>query len=280
MVVDRERDPAGRHRSGRDLDGDGPYRQDRLSSVGAVRLMTWNLSDLDVTAPGMLQDRRVAYLAEVDADVLCLQKVSGEVAPERLDDGLAELATHLGMTGVLGRAAGQRLHVAVLWGDPLRHRGVVIERAHGSRRNHLLVDLWLDVRRLRIGSVHLPSTSVEDQLHDLDLLLCSVDHDSVLAGDWNATSSDASYDVRRLMGDDRRVAARLDAAGLVDAALVAGAAWEPTWRTPDEPSFVRIDTVRLSSAWGGRVKGLRVHTGVDWLSLHRPVEATFDGGAA
>jgi len=243
--------------------------------------MTWNLSDLDVTAPGMLQDSRVAYLAEVDADLLCLQKVSGEVAPERLDDGLSELAAHLGMAGVLGRSAGQRLHVAVLWREPLLHRGVVIERAHGSRRNYLFVDLWLGVRRLRIGSVHLPSTSVEDQFHDLELLLRSVDHDSVLAGDWNATSSDATYDLPRLMGDNRRVAARLDAAGLVDAALVAGAAWEPTWRpTPNEPFFVPIDAVRLSPTWGGRVKGLRVHTGADPLSLHRPVEATIDGGAA
>lgn len=244
-----------------------------------MRLLTWNLSDLDVTAPGMLQDPRVAYLAEVGADVLCLQKVSGEAAPERLDVGLSKLASHLGMTGVLGRAAGQRLHVAVLWGDPLRHTGVVIERAHGSRRNHLLVDLWLGARRLRVGSVHLPSASVKDQLHDLDLLLPFVDHASVLAGDWNATSTDASYDVRSLIGDDRRTAARLDAAGLVDAALVAGAVWEPTWRTRDEPSFVRIDAVRLSSTWGGRVRGSRVHTEVDPLSLHRPVEATFDGGA-
>lgn len=241
-----------------------------------MRLLTWNLSDLDVTAPEMLEDPRVGYLAAAGADVLCLQKVSGEVAPELLDDGLGRLASHLSMTGAFSRASGQRLHVAVLWRHPLRHRGVVVERADGSLRNHLLVDLELGGRRLRVGSVHLPSTTVEDQLHDLDLLLPFVDPDTVLAGDWNATGANASYDVRALQGDDRRVANQLDAAGLVDAAVTAGAAWEPTWRSPDNPPFVRIDAVRLSPAWGMRVSGYRVHTAVDRLSLHRPVETTLD----
>lgn len=109
--------------------------------VGAVRLLTWNLSDLDVTAPGMLTDPRVEYLAAAEGDVLCLQKVSGQEAPRLLADGLDRLAGHLGMTGALGRAAGQRLHVAVLWRDPLRRRGLAVERAAGSRRNYLLVDL-------------------------------------------------------------------------------------------------------------------------------------------
>ena len=220
----------------------------------------------------MLKDPRVGYLTAAGADVVCLQKVSGEAAPGRLDDGLGTLASYLGMTGALGQAAGQRLHVAVLWRDPLRHRGAVVERAAGARRNHLLVDLELHGRRLRVGSVHLPSTTVEDQLHDLDLLLRSVDSDTVLAGDWNATGGDESYDVRALEGDDRRVANRLDAIGLVDGATAAGAAWEPTWRTPDGPPFVRIDAVRLSSAWSGRISGYRVHTDADRLSLHRPVE--------
>lgn len=242
--------------------------------------MTWNLSDLDVTAPGMLHDLRVAYVVNAKPDVLCLQKLSGEVAPEQLDDGLGRLAGLLSMSSALSRASGQRLHVAVLWREPLRFRRVVAKRAAASRRNYLLVDLDAGGRRLRVGSVHLPSTTVEDQLHDLTLIFPFVDPVTVLAGDWNATGADASYDVRALKGDDRRVAARLDAAGLADASLVAGAPWEPTWGTPGEPPFVRIDAVRLSSMWGGRVRGYRVRTDVDPLSLHRPVETTFDDGAA
>lgn len=244
-----------------------------------MRLLTWNLSDLDVTAPAMLEDPRVGYLAVAKGDVLCLQKVSGEVAPGLLDDGLGRLAGHLGMTAALGRAAGQRLHVAVLWREPIRQRGAIVQRADGSRRNYLLVDLELRGQRLRVGSVHLPSTTVDDQLHDVALLLSSVDPDTVLAGDWNATGADRSYDEGSLAGDDGRVAARLDTAGLVDGAVAAGAVWEPTWRTLNDPYFVRIDAVRLSSAWSGRVSGYRVHTNADELSLHRPVELCLDARA-
>lgn len=156
--------------------------------------------------------------------------------------------------------------------------GKILERTNGSRRNHLLVDLDLLGQRLRVGSVHLPSTNEDDQLHDVALLLASVDSNTVLAGDWNATGADSSYDVVAFRGDGRRVAAQLDAAGLVDGAVVAGAAWEPTWRTPNDPPFVRIDAVRLSPAWSQRVNGYRVHTNADRLSLHRPVELSLDAG--
>lgn len=78
-------------------------------SLDACGLLTWNLSDLDITTATMLEDPRVDYLAAAKVDVLCLQKVSGEAAPELLTDGLGRLASHLGMTGALGRATGQRL---------------------------------------------------------------------------------------------------------------------------------------------------------------------------
>lgn len=243
-----------------------------------MRLITWNLSDLDVTTPKALEDLRVTYLASTGADVLCLQKVSSEFAPERLDKGLSRVGAHLGMSGALSRAAGHRLHVAVLWQSQLRCFDVA-ERVAGSRRNHLLVDLEVGDRRLRVGSVHLPSSSVGDQLHDLDLLLPLVDSDTVLAGDWNSTGADPSYDARALEGDDRQVAARLDGAGLVDAAVVATADWQPTWRTSDGRNRVRIDAVRLSPVWGQRLSAYRVHTEADRLSLHRPVEITLDVGA-
>lgn len=201
-----------------------------------MRLLTWNLSDLDVTAPGMLSDARVAYLVDSKPDVLCLQKLSGEVVPEQLDEGLSKLAGRLGMAGALSRAAGQRLHVAVLWREPLRLRQVVAKRAAGARRNYLVMDL----------------------------------------GDWNSTGADASYDVRRLHDDDRRVGTWLDTAGLMDSALVAGAPWEPTWGTPDELPFVRIDAVRIRRDLAREVRRYRVHTGADELSLHRPVEVTLE----
>jgi endonuclease/exonuclease/phosphatase family metal-dependent hydrolase len=242
------------------------------STVGLVRLLTWNLSDLDVTSPGVLEDPRVAVLAGSGADVICLQKVCGEAEPDRTEAGLAALATNLGMSGALSRAAGERLHVAVLWRAPWTLVGDPRPRDPVTHRNHLLVDLHAGGGRLRVGSVHLPVTSVEDQLHDLELLLAQADDRTVLAGDWNATSADPSYDARALEGDDRRVGGRLDEAGLVDAARAVGVAWVPTWRTPDGEPFVRIDAFRLAPSLAPAVTGLDVHTDVDELSLHRPVE--------
>jgi len=242
------------------------------STVDSVRLLTWNLSDLDVTSPGMLEDPRVGVLAGSGADVICLQKVSGEAEPDRTEAGLAALATNLGMRGALSRAAGERLHVAVLWRAPWTLVGDARPRGSSSHRNHLLVDLDSGGGRLRAGSVHLPVTSVEDQLHDLELVLAQADDRTVLAGDWNATGADTSYDIRALEGDDRRVGCRLDEAGLVDAAFAAGAAWVPTWRRPDTEPFVRIDAFRLAPSLAPAVTGLSVHTDVDGLSLHRPVE--------
>lgn len=241
-----------------------------------MRLLTWNLSDLDVTAPGMLSDARVDYLVDSKPDVLCLQKLNGEVVPEQLDEGLSKLAGRLGMSGALSRAAGQRLNVAVLWREPFRLRQVVAKRAAGARRNYLVMDLESHGRRLRVGSVHLPSTSGADRLHDLDLICPLVDPVTVLAGDWNSTGADASYDVRRLHDDERRVGTWLDLAGLMDSALVAGAPWEPTWGTLDEPPFVRIDAVRICRDLARGVRRYRVHTGADGLSLHPPVEVTLE----
>jgi endonuclease/exonuclease/phosphatase family metal-dependent hydrolase len=243
-----------------------------------LRLLTWNLSDLDVTGPDPLDDPRVAYLAGVRADVLCLQKLSGEVDPPRTEAGLTLLADHLGMTGALGRAAGDRLHVALLWAPPWTLVGRVRTRDPSTHRNQLVADIAAGDRRLRMCCVHLPVTSVEDQLHDLELLLAQADDATVVGGDWNATGADASYDAGALEGDDRRVAARLDAAGLADAARVAGAAWEPTWRTPTSAPFVRIDAFRLAPGLEPAVVGYQVRTDVDDLSLHRPVELVLDLG--
>ncbi len=237
-----------------------------------MRLLTWNLSDLDVTAPGLVEDPRVAVLAAARADVVCLQKVSGEVEPTGTEGGLALLADHLGMTGVLGRAAGDRLHVAVLWGPVWTSVGEPRPRDPSTHRNQLVVDLVSDATRLRVGCVHLPVTSVEDQLHDLDLLLAQTDDATLLTGDWNATGADTTYDARALEGDDRRVALRLDAAGLVDAAVATDAPWVPTWRTPDSEPFVRIDAFRLAPGVVSGLAGYRVLTAHDELSLHRPVE--------
>lgn len=242
-----------------------------------MRLLTWNLSDLDVTTPRFLVDPRVDCLAGVGGDVACLQKLSGAPDNRGVEDGVRRLGAGLGMTGAaVGLTAYRRLHVAVLWREPMFRCVGVLDRPHGLRRNFLLIDLAVAGRRLRIGSVHLPSSSVADQLHDVGQLLTSVDQDTVLAGDWNATGADAAYDPARLPGDDGRVAAALDAARLVDAGPACGAPWMPTWGSPGGPPFVRIDGVRLSRRWAERLTGHRVHGDADDLSLHRPVEVSFD----
>lgn len=187
------------------------------------RLMSWNLGDLELTGPGDLRDDpRVRHIREVAPDVLCCQKLSAEHDPGRVDAGFERLAEALGMTGRLGRAHGDRLHVGLLWSGSAEEVGTAVALGARMHRNAVLVALRTSGgHRLVVGAIHLPSSSVEHRLEDVGTILAALQATgpTVLAGDWNAVGEDPAYDPDLPEhAFDRRVPWLLRESGLTDAA--------------------------------------------------------------
>lgn len=242
-----------------------------------LTVMSWNLSDLDVTASRDSRAQGILdHISAVKPDILCCQKLTSVASPSNAERDFDRLADRFGMVGRLGLARGTRLHVAVLWRPRIVEFGSWVALGDRAHRNAALANLWLSERHVvRMGTVHLPSDSVENRLDDVQRLLSHVEEDvpCLLAGDWNSVGQDPAYDPdppdHRL---DRRVAARLVSTGLTDAAHHLAATWQPTWgHSLDEWPAVRIDCFWVNRAITPAVVGYDVDTSVDNLSLHRPI---------
>lgn len=247
-----------------------------------MTVMSWNVSDVDVTAP--LDSRALAiveYIRGVAPDVLCCQKLNSETSPSSIERGFELFGGRLGMLGRLAPARGVRLHTGVLWKREIVECRAWVALGDSAHRNAALATLRMSEDRvLQVGTVHLPSGSVEHRLDDVRRLLVALDRalPCVLAGDWNSVGQDPDYDPdpsdRRL---DRRVAARLVSDGLRDAAHHLAEPWQPTWGHSLEGwPAVRIDCFWVDQKMLPALVSYEVDTSVDHLSLHRPILLRLD----
>ncbi len=243
-------------------------------------VMSWNLSDFELTArPDKRQRAQLRYIADAAPDVFCCQKLTGHRSPDKVNDGFRALGSELGMMGRLARLAGPRMHVAILWRRGITEAGPWTPLGEMLHRNAAVTTLLIDSDYpLRVGTVHLPSGSVEDRLADVEHLLAFGDAavPTVLAGDWNSVGEDPTCDPDSPTHSfDRQVATKLAASGLTDAALHLRVPWASTWDEDGWPR-IRIDGFRVTEPVLPALCGYAVDQGVDDLSHHRPVRLFLD----
>lgn len=247
-------------------------------------MLSWNLSDFELTSPaGLAADHRqaeqLAHIAQIAPDILCCQKLSGEHPPDRVAAGFEQFAAKLGMSGRISLRSESRPHVGVLWRDGITETGPWRPFGGEFERNAGVTVLDVNGHRLRLGSIHLPSSSIEAILADTERLLPFADPSlaTVLAGDWNSVGESRTYDAgpdQPLY--DRRATERLTEAGLIDVARHLSAEWRPTWGVGIDWPEIRIDAFRVSTPVLPAVLAYAVDETVDHLSLHRPIVLRLD----
>jgi endonuclease/exonuclease/phosphatase family metal-dependent hydrolase len=244
-------------------------------------VMSWNLSDFELTTDtdDHRQQAILAHIEKAAPDIFCCQKLSSQVSPRQVTDGFDRFAARLGMAGRLGAARGTRLHVATLWREPVSHSGPWIGLGDTAHRNAALTTLEVRGGLLGVGSVHLPSASVQQRLDDVDRLLAAVDHavPTVLAGDWNSVGEDPTVDPDAGGHTfDRRVGHALSDAGLTDVARHLKAPEKPTWGYVGDWPEIRIDAFRVTKPALAAVRNYNVDDTADHLSAHRPIWLDLD----
>jgi endonuclease/exonuclease/phosphatase family metal-dependent hydrolase len=204
-----------------------------------LRIVTWNIHK------GIGVDRRyrleriVCVLADLDADVVCLQEVDRGVPRSRLDDQAQRLSDELGYPhaalGLNVRVRGGAYGNLTLARTPLEDvHNVDLTVPPKKRRSGLVTRVrsgpplgWL------VANVHLGLMHVERRMQVRRLLAhlfrgAAPDQPLVIAGDWNDWSTRL---VRHVMNEHGFHVARSD----------ARPRGEPTW--PSRRPVLRLDRI-------------------------------------